>query len=198
MSDKLRIGALGLTHDHIWGNLKELGESKDGVLVAAADPHPDLLAKVRELGCEQVFGRYDELLDTQKLDAVYIYSDNRESAELAQQAAARGLHIMVEKPMAADFAGASRMRGAARAAGVQLMVNWPNAWWPRLQYALHLIAEGRIGEVWQVNYRGAHGGPREYGHVGHFAEWLYDPRRNGSGALVDYCSYGVALACLLL
>jgi predicted dehydrogenase len=105
---------------------------------------------------------------------------------------------MIEKPMASTFAGADRMRGASRAAGVQLMVNWPFAWWPSLQYALKLIAEGQIGEVWQVNYRGAHGGPREFGHVGYFAKWLYDPRRNGGGALIDYCCYGAALTCLLL
>lgn len=60
------------------------------------------------------------------------------------------------------------------------------------------MAEGRIGEVWQVNYRSAHAGPRELGCSTHFAEWLYDPRRNGAGALMDYCSYGAALTCHLL
>jgi predicted dehydrogenase len=34
--------------------------------------------------------------------------------------------------------------------------------------------------------------------VGYFAEWLYDPYRNGGGALIDYCCYGAALTCLLL
>jgi predicted dehydrogenase len=198
MPDKLRIGVLGLTHDHIWGNLKELADSSDGALVAAADPHPELQEQVRSFGSERVFADYGEMLESVPLDAVYIYSDNRQGVDLAVQAAARGLHIMIEKPMASTVAGANRMRSAARTAGVQLMVNWPIAWWPSLQYALKLIDEGRIGEVFQVNYRAAHGGPREYGHSRYFYDWLYDPRLNGGGALVDYCGYGAALTCLLL
>jgi predicted dehydrogenase len=198
MADKLRVGVLGMSHDHVWEHVRELAESDMGALVAAADPRPELRAKIASYGCEQVFEDYRQLLDGVKLDAVYIYDDNRTSAELTAEAARRGLHVMVEKPMASTFAGASRMRGAGRAAGVQLMVNWPNAWWPALQHAFTLIAEGRIGEVWQVNYRGAHGGPREFGHVGYFAEWLYDPQRNGGGALIDYCCYGAALTCRLL
>jgi predicted dehydrogenase len=198
MADKLRVGVLGLSHDHVWENLKALGESDAGRLVAAADPHPELRAKVEAAGCERVFDDFMQLLDSVELDAVYIFGDNQTGAELAVAAAQRGLHILIEKPMASTFAGAARMRGAARAAGVQLMVNWPIFWWPHLQYAFKLIAEGRIGEVFQVNYRSAHAGPRELGCSPHFSEWLYDPRRNGAGALMDYCCYGAALTCTLL
>src|SRR5260370_995857 len=82
-----------------------------------------------------------------------------------------------------------------REAGVQLMVNWPIAWWPQLQQALRLAEEGRIGRVFQINYRAADAGPREVGCSEAFAEWLLDPDRNGGGALMDYCSYGAALVC---
>jgi predicted dehydrogenase len=198
MADKIRIGVLGLTHDHVWGNLNELAACGDGELVAAAEPHPALREQIRSYGVEQVFDDYSTMLDSVKLDAVYIFSDNLRGAELAEMAAERGLHIMIEKPMASTYAGAARMYGAARAAGVQLMVNWPLMWWASIQEAYRLIGEGRIGEVWQVNYRSAHGGPRELGCSTHFAEWLYDPRRNGAGALMDYCCYGAALTCSLL
>lgn len=198
MADKIRVGVLGLSHDHIWENLAALNESSDGVLVAAADPHPELQEQVRSYGCERVFADYGELLDSVPLDAVYIYSDNRQGVDLALQAAARGLHMMIEKPMASSLAGADRIRGAARAAGVQLMINWPIAWRANVQYALKLVDAGRIGEVFQVNYRAAHAGPRELGCSPYFSEWLYDPRRNGAGALMDYCCYGAALACRML
>src|SRR5262245_14042587 len=139
MADKLRVGVLGMSHDHVWEHVRELAESDEGALVAAADPRAELRAKLASYGCEQVVEDYLQLLDGVKLDAVYIYDDNRTSAELAVEAAKRGLHVMVEKPMASTFAGASRMRGAARAAGVQLMVNWPTAWWPHLQHAFKLV-----------------------------------------------------------
>ncbi len=199
MPEKLRIGVLGLTHDHVWDNLEALAGSEDGVLVAAADPHEELQQSVVQKYPEaQVFAEYGELLDNVELDAVYIYGDNLLGEELTEMATARGLHVMVEKPMASTLAGADRMRRAARGAGVQLMVNWPIAWNPAIQHAFRLIEEGRIGDVFQVNYRAAHAGPRELGCSPYFSEWLYDPERNGAGALMDYCCYGAAMACLLL
>jgi len=198
MADKLRVGVLGLTHDHVWKELRDLATCDAGVLVAAADPNPALREHIRSFGCEQVFDDYSNMLDAVELDAVYVFSDNLRGAELTEMAAARGLHVMVEKPMAATYADAARMRGAAYTAGVQLMINWPIMWWPTVQHALNLIAAGRIGSVWQVNYRAAHAGPRELGCSPFFCEWLYDPRRNGAGALMDYCCYGAALTCALL
>src|SRR5215210_6800931 len=200
MADRLRIGVLGLTHDHVWENLRALADSGEGVLVAAADPHAELRQQVKQAYPDvDLFDAYDQLLaQTRRLDAVYIYADNLHSVVLAERAAAQGLHVMVEKPMASTLAGADRMRRAATAAHVQLMVNWPIAWRPAIQHAFRLIDEGRIGELFQVNYRSAHAGPRELGCSPYFSEWLYDPQRNGAGALMDYCCYGAAMTCMLL
>ena len=38
----LSIGILGLTHDHVWGNLADLKQSSLGELVAAADPNDEI------------------------------------------------------------------------------------------------------------------------------------------------------------
>lgn len=198
MTTKIRVGVLGLTHDHVWDQLEALAQSEQGEFVAAADPHTELLEKARSYGCGRVFTAHQQLLEEASLDAVYIFSDNRETADLAVLAAERGLHILVEKPMAADLAAAARLHAAVRSARVQLLVNWPFYWWPHLQHAIQMISEGRIGEVFQVNYRAAHAGPREAGCSPYFSDWLYDPHRNGAGALIDYCSYGAALTCQLL
>ena len=39
---RLRVGVLGLSHDHVWGNLAALAEGDVGDLVVASDPDPDL------------------------------------------------------------------------------------------------------------------------------------------------------------
>jgi predicted dehydrogenase len=200
MADKKtwRIGVLGLTHDHVWGNLAALAAADNGELVAAADPNGPLLEKVRELyGCA-VYADHQEMLARERLDAVYVYGDNATGAELAALAAGRGLHVMVEKPMAADLAGADRMLAAAEQAGVRLMVNWPFAWWPQLQTAIEIALSGRLGRLWHVKYRAAHAGPREVGCSEYFCRWLYDARLNGAGALMDYCCYGAVLARALM
>jgi predicted dehydrogenase len=198
MANTLRVGVLGLTHDHVWNNLKELQASGRGTLVAAADPHPPLLDQVKQLyGCP-VYSDCEALLDRQQLDAVYIFADNATGARLAELAARRGLHVLIEKPMAASLDGADRMLAAMQHGGGRLMVNWPFAWWPQLQHALNLARSGAIGDVWQVKYRAAHAGPRELGCSPYFCDWLFDPSRNGAGAFMDYCCYGAALArCVL-
>ncbi|MBX3010590.1 MAG: Gfo/Idh/MocA family oxidoreductase [Caldilineaceae bacterium] len=199
MANKLRVGVLGMTHDHIWGNLKDLNASDLGELVAAADPNEALLTKAKqEYHCPTVYDSYEELLEEESLDAVYIFGDNLTGAELAIMAAEAGLHVMIEKPMASTLDGAVRMLAAARTAGVSLMVNWPFAWWPQLQHAFTLIQAGEIGQLFQTKYRSAHAGPKELGCTPYFYNWLYDAELNGAGALMDYCCYGTALARYLL
>ena len=198
MDQPIRIGVLGLTHDHVWTCLSELAATADGQLLAAADPNEPLLERAdAEHGC----GTYrfaEEMLAAETLDAVYVFGDNRGGVELVEMAAARGLHVLIEKPLAATLEGADRVMDAVETADVRLMVNWPFAWWPQLQHALTLAAAGEIGDVWQLKYRAAHEGPRELGCSPYFCDWLYDAERNGGGALMDYCCYGAALARTLL
>ena len=194
-----RIGVLGLSHDHIWPNLAALKAGGLGTVVAAAEPDEALHARLAaEYGPVEMHTDYADLLSRGDLDAVFIYADNRTSAELARQAVERGLPTMIEKPMAADLAQADALVGAAEAAGVPLMVNWPTAWRPAIQHALALIGQGVIGEPIQLSHRGGHVGPVEYGCSPQFCDWLYDAKRNGGGALVDYCGYGTLLALSLL
>jgi len=195
----LRVGVLGLSHDHVWGNIAALASGACGRLVAASEPDPRLRERLRGLdGSVALHESHDALLERRDVDAVLVFSDNRASAELGVRALGRGLPVMIEKPMAADLAGAEALLGAARRAGLPLMVNWPTVWRPALRHGLALATSGEIGEPVQLSHRGGHAGPREFGCSPQFVEWLYDPRLNGGGALVDYCGYGAMLCRLVL
>jgi predicted dehydrogenase len=198
MSSLLKIGVLGLTHDHIWGNLRDLERSERGTLVAAADPNTPLLERIAGQYDCRTYASYETMLDGESLDAVYVYGDNASGAGLVEMAAQRGLHAMVEKPMAATLAQAERMIRASANAEVVLMVNWPFDWYASLQHALKLAQDGAIGELYQVRYRAAHAGPKELGCTPYFYNWLYDREKNGAGALMDYCCYGAVLCRYLL
>lgn len=199
MPTPLRIGILGLTHDHVWEHLQHAKENPDTRLVAVADPHQALLGRAEaEFHCRP-YSNPGTMLDSEELDAVYIFADNAAGPELTEMATSRRLHALVEKPMAADLAGADRMLADAQAANTRLLVNWPFAWWPQMQHALTMAADGAIGKIWQVRYRAAHEGPRELGCSEYFCDWLYDPKRNGrGGAFMDYCCYGAILARTIL
>ena len=196
---RLNVGVLGLSHDHVWANLASVAAGDHGRLSAVAEPDAELRERFGKLhGGVPVHETFDTLLERRDLDAVLVFSDNRTSSELGVRALERGLPVMIEKPMAADVAGARALLRASRTAGVPLMVNWPTAWRAALRHGLTLAADGAAGEPTQLSHRGGHAGPREFGCSPQFCDWLYDPQRNGGGALVDYCGYGAVLCRLVL
>jgi predicted dehydrogenase len=195
MKDTFRVGVAGLTHDHIWSMLRWWKELDGAQLVAAADPNSPLLEKIRtEHGVPAVYASAEEMFSSEKLDIVTVATDNAGTAPIVEAAAARGIHVLSEKPMAATLEQATRMVDACRKARVQLMINWPTAWNPAFQTLDRLVREGAIGAVHKVKYLAAHQGPKEMGCSPYFYGWLYDPERNGAGALMDYCCYGANMS----
>lgn len=198
MTRTIRLAVLGMSHDHVWDFIKHAQTTPGVDIVVAADPDSILRAKAVAHGIATTSADTHAVLTRSDIDAVAIFADNRASVALGIAAAQRGMHVLVEKPIAADYAGAVALTQAAHRAGVSLMVNWPIAWWATVQYAISLIERGRIGRLFQVQYRAAHGGPRELGCSPQFVDWLYDPYRNGAGVIMDYCCYGAALTCMFL
>ncbi|MCA9016900.1 MAG: Gfo/Idh/MocA family oxidoreductase, partial [Planctomycetaceae bacterium] len=181
----LRIGILGLIHDHVWDHLPQLQHSENAELVAAYDSNQALRDRISaEYHCP-AYATPDELFAEHELDGVYIFSSNKQGAELALAAISRGIPVMIEKPMAANLAQAEAMLRAAREQNVCLMVNWPFAWWPQMQHAITLAQAGEIGEIWQVKYRAAHAGPKELGCSDYLCDWLFNPELIGAGAMLD-------------
>ena len=198
MTEPLRIGVLGLSHDHVWDNLPFLAAHTDADLIAAADPNEPLTTRAaEEYGCK-TYASSAELLENEELDAVYIFTSNAEGAELAINAMDKKLHVLIEKPMASRLEQANHMVEAAERNEVKLVINWPFAWWPQLQKALAMAQEGAIGKIWAVKYRAAHAGPAELGCSTYFCDWLFNPELNGAGAMMDYCCYGSVLSATLL
>lgn len=197
MKKPIRFGILGLVHDHVWGNLEVLKTLEDGKLVAVADHNQPLLDKVKKShGCATYLD-YEEMLDKEELDAVFVCTQNDTGADLTVLAAERDLHIIVEKPMAATLEGAERMLAAVEKAGVRLMINWPVVWRPQVQEALRMAMNHEVGDIWQLTHRTGHGGIYVE-CTPYFREWIIDKKRNGGGALMDLCSYGINLAQVLL
>jgi len=84
----------------------------------------------------------DELLDLPGLEAVHVAAPVTLHADVAIAAARRGLHVLCEKPLAADLAGARRVAAGIEAAGVVGVVNYGR----RLQEARESVI-ARVREV---------------------------------------------------
>jgi predicted dehydrogenase len=199
MAKTYRVGVAKLVHDHVWGELKRWQALPNVQVVAAGDVHQRQRDRIqKEFGVPKVYDTWEAMLAAEDLDIVQIAAENSLHAEITEAAAAKGCHVLTEKPMAARLSQAERMIRATERAGVQLMVNWPNAWSPAWQEFERLLLDGAVGPITYLKYRSAHNGPREIGCDPEFWEWLYDGERNGAGAYMDYCCYAADLCARVL
>jgi len=109
------VGVMGSNHARVFAGLP------DTQLVAVADPDAKQAEFVaRTLGCAAVTD-IDALLDL-KLDAVTIAAPTHLHRDIALACIARGVHVMVEKPIASSVEEGNEIINAARRAGLTLMV----------------------------------------------------------------------------
>src|SRR5512133_2224996 len=54
----------------------------------------------KEIGIPKAYDDYKEMLDKEKMDLVLFCPENARHAEVAEAIAARGIHMLAEKPMA--------------------------------------------------------------------------------------------------
>jgi len=192
---RFRLGIVGLVHDHVWGLLSKFKEIEKVNVWSAADPNSLLLENVKtRFGVDRLYTDFQEMLNKEDLDMILLCTENSRHADVVEAAAERGIHVIMEKPMAATLEQAERMVRAAEKHGVKVMVNYPTTWSPAVQQALKMTREGMIGRIFHIRFRGAHAGPKEVGCSPYFYGWLYDRELNGAGAIIDYCCYGVNIS----
>ncbi|GBC70360.1 Glucose--fructose oxidoreductase [Candidatus Calditenuaceae archaeon HR02] len=199
MTKKLKLCVAGLVHDHVWGLLDQFGQIGSVEIVAAADYNPPLLERASNLyGIRRIYRDFSEMFEKEEVDIALVCNENARHADVVELAAENGIHVIMEKPMAANLSQARRIVSASERHGVKVLVNYPTTWNPGIQYSLQLTMEGKIGDIFHIRYRGAHAGPREVGCSPYFYRWLYDKELNGAGALMDYCCYGVNITLWFL
>jgi predicted dehydrogenase len=108
-------GVMGSNHARVLAGLPGVE------LVGIVDPLPEHRARAIELvGC-RAFAGIDDLLG-EGVDAVTVAAPTHLHHEIALACIARGIHIMVEKPVASTVQEGHDIVAAARRAGVTLMV----------------------------------------------------------------------------
>ena len=222
MKQSYRVGVIGFAHMHVNELISKFGEHSQTKWVACADTVPrrpsltdipgsrraNLKRALESSGIPRSYDDYREMLDSEDFDIMICCPENTRHAEVAEAVADRGIHVVLEKPIASTLPEALQIVRAIRRNNVELLVNWPTTWRPWVMKVKELIEGGEIGEVWQVKWRnGPSLGPLAFGstHPGDTvvtavleekhkaAEWWYDANEGG-GALLDYCCYGASLS----
>lgn len=192
MEDKIRWGIVGPGHiAHSFA--KDLKLVTDGKLTAVASRNLDR-AKLfaEEYQAEHAFGSYQDLFESDVVDAVYIATPHTSHAQLAVEAMDDGKHVLCEKPMGLHGGDVEKMIAASARNQVFLMEAMWSRFNPAIKKIKQLVDDGELGEI-------------QYLHAD-FAFYALDRGERGrllnpelaGGSLLDIGIYPIFLSYLML
>ena len=195
---------------HMGDLLRQVVEHPNAEIAGIYDPdRARMQAAVAAFGipADRVFTDLNACLAV-PADLAIVCSATAEHARSVAAVAAAGLHVLVEKPFAANVSDARAMMAACRAAKRLLAVNWPLAWYPSHNMAKRLVGQGAIGALIEVHFYDGNRGPLY--HLADKVEvspdeverqkpasWWYK-KASGGGSLLDYLGYGTTLGSWFL
>ena len=192
----LRLGIIGLVHDHVHGVFQNVS-NPDIEIVGIAEPDTALVIRyVNQYNLDRkiIFGSIEELIAKVKPEAVSVFTSISNHINVVRICAPHKIHVMVEKPLAINFQQAKEMNDLAQKWGIQIITNFETTWYPVTKDAYtKTIEENLIGEPRKMVIHDGHKGPIEIGCSKDFTTWLTDPDLNGGGAIIDFGCYGTDL-----
>jgi predicted dehydrogenase len=197
----LRVAIVGLVHDHAHGILGRVNRG-DIEIVGIAEPNRALAEKYsKQYGYSMnlVYATMEELIEKTKPAAVLAFNNIYDHLKVVEYCAPRGIHVMVEKPLAVSMEHTTKMLSLARKHNIHLLTNYETTWYGSNARAYQMVNEQKqVGEIRKIVFHTGHPGPKEIGCSQEFLEWLTDPVLNGAGALTDFGCYGANIATWLM
>ena len=113
------IGCGFFARNHLlaWGDVENV------TLAAVCDLDPAKAAVAAELTDARPYADVDAMLAAEKLDFVDIATTMETHERLVEKAAAAGVHVICQKPLAPDIKGVRRILKAVEARGIRIMVH---------------------------------------------------------------------------
>ena len=193
---------IGLAHDHANGFIPRARNRPELQLAGIVESNPDLIAryaKTQNLPTNLFSPTLEALLARTNIQAVATFTSTIEHRQVVEICAARGIHVMMEKPLAVNLADAQAIALAAKRGGIHVIVNYETTWYLGNQNAYAIIHDQHaIGDLRKIVVHDGHRGPKEIGCSSAFLDWLTDPVLNGGGALTDFGCYGADLITWLM
>jgi predicted dehydrogenase len=199
-----KIAVVSLLHAHVWLHLGTMLKGDKVQLVGVSETLPDLIARAtREDVIPQtnnvtrpgvpaaiIFADWKRMIDQTRPDIVWAFTPTNGHVEVVRYCAPKGIHVIVEKPLAATLDEALEIQALAKKHRIQVLTNYGSTW-QASQYAVRAAVEaGEIGPVWRLHAVTGHNGPGDP-KKSSFAAWLADPVQNGGGAMMDFGCYMV-------
>ena len=186
------------THVHWILGREDLGDIE---IVGIVEPNRELAERymaMYKLPMDLVYNTIEEMVDATQPEAVTAFNTIYDHLGVVEYCAPRGIHVMVEKPLAVSYDHAKKMVELAEKHDIHLLTNYETTWYGSTYEAYRMLHDSaKIGDLRRIQFFTGHPGPIEIGCNIEFVEWLIDPYWNGAGALTDFGCYGANLATWL-
>ena len=160
-------------------------------VVAAVDPSAAARACARDqYGIARGYRTLEECLEAEAVDAALIASPVYLHRELAIACARRGMHVLLEKPMARTPGECDEIIAAHQEAGTVLMLGFMKRFNRTMLRVAELLEEGAIGQVMGVRHNWDWGGNESARFEPHWRGEL----RTWGGQWQDHGSHSVDLS----
>jgi predicted dehydrogenase len=126
---------------------------------------------------------WEELLEKESIDLALIFLPHNQCPAAASFALTKGIHVLVEKPMAADSKSAEKMVHVAEKQHVLLTTPYVWRYHPVVRDIKALLAAGTLGEIIGCVGRCAAGRLERY--IDGQAEWILDAQQSGGGPMYN-------------
>lgn len=180
----VRIGIIGCGEITKQGSLPSLAGYKHAKIAAMCDRDEAKAAKLaRQFNLDgvDIVSDWQELINRDDVDAVFINTPNYLHSRMTIASANAGKHVLVEKPMAISNKEARGMVRAARKNKTTLMVEQTHRFEPLHRAAKDVIDSGMLGDIWLVRGRIGNAGPEYWSE----SRWFFDKKKSGGGTMMD-------------
>ncbi|MBC7850322.1 MAG: Gfo/Idh/MocA family oxidoreductase [Chitinophagaceae bacterium] len=197
----LRVAVAGTSHGHVSWILGRK-EKQRIELVGIYETDTALIRKQTaqfKLSPGLFYNNLEQMLDKVKPQAVVAFGSIHDHLAVVEACAPRGIHVMVEKPLAVSGAHAQKMKALADKHKIHLLTNYETSWYPTTERTYRLVNDSNyLGKMRKVVFHHGHEGPKEIGVSKEFFNWLTDPIKNGGGAVIDFGCYGANIITYLM
>lgn len=149
MTNPVRFALLGLGQPHMQGYTETLLHLEETQIVAAYDwkEHAQPQVLPESLATLPVYEDVETLLDEVNPEAVMICLPGKMVPSIIEHCAARGIHVMAEKPCAVSAAAWLPAHRAIETSGIQFATGYVRHFSPAYVMMKQLVAEGIIGDL---------------------------------------------------
>jgi predicted dehydrogenase len=134
---------------------------------------------------------YAELLSRGDIDVVHLCTPHFLHLPMAAQALRSGCHVLLEKPMALDFAGAVELEKVWRESGRQLGLCFQNRYRPSVIEAMRLLKKEEFGKL--LGIRAILAWKRDAAYYAQAKLWKGHWATEGGGVLINQAIHTIDL-----